>query len=279
MSGDAKPRNEKRKRFYRLYDSPRYNASGREIINHAEVCRDSGAHILTPPSLFERGFRQYSIRPRFHVSKRLGRTPYDIEFYSGYLFVSERAKQVFDGLNQTDFTYLSVDTEFDTGFDPVNYWLCDVVSVLDAINEERSTVASEVRKDGLKFHKLMGSYSLAIDETIVGEHCAFRLKTAPPTVICNERFKAAVKKAGLTGLSFSDVFEPSFDRIGTVKSIIPAGTSWQGRITPQGSGKDIIFGPEALENSDKVPAVGQTVRVYGQRSRYGHHVATRVLQV
>jgi hypothetical protein len=82
-----------------------------------------------------------------------------------YWLVSDRAKQLLDGISETDFAYLPVDTEVDTGSEPVTYWLCDAVIVLDAVDEARSAVRSATADDGSKIHVMAGHPpSLAFDE-------------------------------------------------------------------------------------------------------------------
>jgi hypothetical protein len=88
----------KTEQFYRLTYPPRELPSGREFLNQGEVCRGSGSVILAVPSRFQRGFRNYSVRPRFLVSKRLGRKPYDVEPYSEYWLISDRAKKLIPAL-------------------------------------------------------------------------------------------------------------------------------------------------------------------------------------
>ncbi len=209
MGPNAERKSSRRKaaKFYILRDPPREWPSGREFLNQEEVCRGSGSPILSAPSPFQRGFRDYAVRPRFRVGKRLGIKPYDVERYSEYWLVSDRAKQLFDEIHASDFTYLAVDTEFDPGSEPTTYWLCDIVTVLDAVDEARSAVQSRIADDGSKVHQMVGYASVAFDENLVGRHCVFRMKTNWPTLIGSESFKIAFKQAGLTGISFKEAFE------------------------------------------------------------------------
>jgi Protein of unknown function (DUF1629) len=75
---------------YRVSSRP----CGIKFLNEAEVFANGPPLILTPPGAFERGFRSYPVTPRFHVSKRFGRMPWDIERYDSYWLVSDHAKQV-----------------------------------------------------------------------------------------------------------------------------------------------------------------------------------------
>ena len=153
----GKSRSRKEREFYILRYPPVEFSSGREFLNEDEVCCGSGSRILAAPSPFQRGFRDYSVRPRFRISKRLGRKPYDVEPYSEYWLVSDRAKQLFDKIREADFAYLAVDTEVDPGSEPETYWLCDIVSIVDAVDEPRSAAKFYVAEDGSKRHELMGN--------------------------------------------------------------------------------------------------------------------------
>jgi hypothetical protein len=270
----AKSLGSKERKFYELlYPLVEYS-SGRKFLNEEEVCSGSGSPILSVPSRFQRGFRNYAIRPRFRISKRLGRKPYDVELYTDYWLVSDRAKQLFDRISTTDFTYLAVDTEFDSGCEPTTYWLCDIVTVLDALDESRSVVESWILRDGSKMHHTRSS--LAFDEKLVGPHSIFRMKTSTPTLICDERFKAGFKQCQLTGLRFRDPFEPPFDKVGTVTALPQAHPPRFGTIKPEGRGKEVLFQEKALDGLDGLLDVGETVRVIGRRSVYGCYIATRL---
>jgi cold shock CspA family protein len=260
-----KPSDDKARQFYQVGWRYGERQPGRVFLNEEEVCRNSGEAFIRPPSPFQRGFRDYAVKPKFRLGKRFGKTPCDVEPYGDYWIVSDRAKQVFDALAKTDFAYLAVDIEADRDTEPAVYWFCDIVPVLDALDEARSVVrALMIHKDGSKIHDT-GKCSLVFDETIVGQHCIFRMRTSFMTLICNERFMTAVKQAKLTGLSFWDAFEPPFDKIGTVTALPPFG-----KIKPQGRGAEIFFHQKQLEALGVPLRIGQTVRAQCRRNRYGY---------
>jgi hypothetical protein len=261
----------KAKKFYELRCALVEYSSGREFLNEDEVCAGSGSKILSAPSRFQRGFRNYAIRPRFRISKRLGREPYDVEFYGDYWLVSDRAKQLFDKICEADFSYLAVDTEVDPGFESTTYWLCDIVSMIDALDESRSAVKRWIDRDGSWFHLTGIDASLAFDENLVGAHSVFRMTTSFTTLICDERFKTEFKQSKLTGLRFKEAFEPPFDKVGTVTALPPR----IGTIKPEGRSKEVYFSEDALDGLDAPLKIGETVRVIGRRGEYGYR-ATRV---
>jgi hypothetical protein len=117
--------------------------------------------------------------------------------------VSDRTKRLFSNLSKTDFAFLPVDSEVDVGVEPVTIWLCDIIPVLDAIDDSRSRVDAVVGDSGERIHKIIANGSLIFDEEVVGSHHSFRLTSNFLTVVCDEIFKNAIIEAGLTG-SFRD---------------------------------------------------------------------------
>jgi hypothetical protein len=270
--------------FYLVDNWARATASGKEFLNEADVCWGSGATILSPPSIWDRGFRPYTVRPRFRISERLGRRVPDIEKYGGYWLISEAAKQVLDTVSPDDFTYLPIDVEVDPGCDPVSYWLCDIVTILDAVDEEQSErLRIEFNDQGQKLHNILYA-STVFHESVVGSHNAFRLFTSPDEIVCTEGFKEAYKAAGLKGQLFLPAYEPPFETTGTIRevspSIRPGGRSW-GLIKPDGRGATIVFGFEAVDVENGAPTVGQRVHVRGHRMKFPSRgrVADRVTRI
>ncbi len=121
-----------------------------------------------------------------------------------FWLVTDRAKAALTELSKTDFKFLAVDTEVDPGQPPLVLWLCDIATVLDAIDESRSQVESGLSDEGYKVHWVSGISRLTFDEAVVGEHHAFRLLTNYTVIVTDDIFRDTIRKAGLTGLSYRD---------------------------------------------------------------------------
>jgi hypothetical protein len=212
--------------------------------------------------------------------------PPDVEGYLDYWFISDAAKRFLDEVSPADFAYLAIDVEVDPGCEPATWWLCDIVNVLDAIDEAQSTgLRSELNDAGRKVHKNLIGGSAVFDERIVGSHHVFRLATSPFTIVCTSCFKDAFKKAGLKGQTFLPAFEPWFDTSGTVTLAVPAAPRerggwrpWRGAVTLEDSGKVMNVLDHALDDKESPPDVGEKVRVRVKRMKWPgrHWTVTRV---
>jgi hypothetical protein len=196
--GQIKPQ-----KFYLISHRSHSTQAGREFLNKKAF----PGWGLQPPSRFDRGFRDYPVRPRFYISRRLGRKLQDFEKFGEYWMLSERARSVLLSISETDFQFFAVDTEVDPGHEPVALWLCDVIPVLDAVDKSRSNVDTVLNDLGEITHLVSGRSSLFFDENIVDSHSAFRPRTAYGFIVCNEFFKKTIRENALTGLSFRDAIK------------------------------------------------------------------------
>jgi hypothetical protein len=86
------------------------------------------------------------------------------------------------------------------------FWLCDVVRVLEAVDEEASqiTIFSE-KTSGEKRYSPPGlGESVVFREDVVGSAHVFRLTHTESSIFCDQEFKDACKAAGLKGVRFRE---------------------------------------------------------------------------
>ena len=82
-------------------------------------------------------------------------------------------------------------------------WFCDVVRVLDALDEERSTARIGTADNGGKIYVFGLEARLVFRESAIrDDQRAFRMKYREFTVVCDQDLMKACKAAKLSGISF-----------------------------------------------------------------------------
>jgi hypothetical protein len=214
MSSDkAKPATRQRKsreqKFYSMtYDYARRGKAGFILENAATLAPGEG--ILRVPR-GRRGFPDYPETPRFLFDESRGPLPKDLELCHEYWLVSDRAKSVFEALDRTAFAFAACDIRVPQGdYNGPPYWLCDIIRVLDALDEARSRVTIRIREEerypdfGKKYYSIAGGGELAFRRDAVGDAHVFRMEYMEYIIICDQTTKDACKAAGLKVIRFND---------------------------------------------------------------------------
>ena len=197
------------RKFYRMtFDYNRRGKQGYFLENLLSLAPDE--KVLRAPS-GRRGFPDYPEAPRFLLDGKLGRLPQDLELFHGFWLVSDRTRSVFEAVDPAGFAFLACDVRVPRGdYDGPPYWLCDVIRVLDALDEARSRLKIGIREDaryedfGKKYYSLAGGGELVFREDAIGDAHVFRMQYLHRTVICDQTMKDTCKAAGLKGIKFDD---------------------------------------------------------------------------
>ena len=161
---------------------------------------------MLPPE-GRRGFRDYPVAPVFLTDEKLGRTDRDFESESEYWLITDRMKSALEEVDPAAFAFLKCRTKLSDGTDGPRRWLCDVVRVLDALDEERSVIKIETADNGSRIYDLFGRRSLIFNPDAVGQHHVFRMRYYEPGIICDEELKRVCKANKLTGMRFKNAVE------------------------------------------------------------------------
>lgn len=171
------------------------------------IVMENGEFLSRGRSVFStwegaRGFSHaYPEPPRFRHEKRKGGPPRDFNTFSGFWLVSGRMKGVLEVIDSDAFEFVRCDFHAFDGMISPDFWLCDVVRVMDALDESASDVQIIVR-DGRKIYNLMGSVCLIFRSDIVGNARVFRMEYSQDSIFCDEFMRTACKQAGVTGVQF-----------------------------------------------------------------------------
>jgi hypothetical protein len=148
----------------------------------------------------------------FVFDRSAGSLPYDLEPYYGWWLISDRTKAVFERIDPEAFVFVPCRVRAPHGnYDGPAYWLCDVVRVLDALDEARSRLIIRIEDDpwslrfGKKVYVAMPGSKLVFTDAAIGKAHIFRMAHDEATIICDQDMKGACKEAGLKRIRFDDV--------------------------------------------------------------------------
>ncbi|MVT71677.1 DUF1629 domain-containing protein [Bradyrhizobium cajani] len=188
------------RRFYVVGLDFRFQtAPGWEMENLAAVAGER--EVLIAPR--GRGFPPFPEPPRLVIDNSLGRAPRDWELFHDYWLASDRMKNLLERLDLEGVRFVRCETRYRDGRAAPTYWLCDVIRVLDAVDEAKSVLKIEHPTPDRKVYNLSGRSSLLFKEDSVGAAHIFRL-CFYPMIVCDQVVKDACKEAGMRGIGFTD---------------------------------------------------------------------------
>ena len=164
----------------------------------------------SPPLVREpRGYRDaYKVRPRFVFGRDKGRFPNDLERFHDHWIVSDRMKSVMEQVDSDAFDFAACDIILKDGSPGPRYWLCDVVRVLDAVDETISNVRFSKNPGEAKIYAIIGNSLIHFRNDVVGSAHIFRLKYNLYHVAVDDTFKNACRAAGLKGIHYDEISDP-----------------------------------------------------------------------
>ena len=195
-------RKPKARKFYQV--RPDFRSAGLAGFQVENLSRLLLGRLALGPAPGRRGFPSYPEAPRLLFDKKLGRAPRDLEQYHDYWLISDRMKTVLEAVDPDGGAFVRCEVRLRDGEPGPAYWLCDVIRVLDAVDEAASQLMI-LERAGQKLYAIMGGTKLTFREDAVGSAHVCRLTYSIATVICDQTFKDSCKSAGLKGIAFTDV--------------------------------------------------------------------------
>lgn len=193
--------------FYFLEPS-RWNdgiGHGLQFANQAALCRP-GMHTVDPPNGDP---AQYSERPHLVHVPAEGGLPRDFEVYASIWIVSQALKDVFDAVDPQGFAFAACDFTLADGTPGPQYYLCNVIRELDALDAAASRVKVKVEHDfiteqDVAFYSIAGGASLVFNKDVVGGAHIFRQPNSGFDPICDRAMADALNQAALDGVRLRD---------------------------------------------------------------------------
>ena len=201
------------RKFYKVSCRVRSRAGRYALLNGDRLFPENpwGAPAQNPSAFLRPGvpLQDFPEAPVFLADAKLGPIHWDFEVDTGYWFISDKMKTVLQAVDPEAFAFLQCHVRSPDGQECPVRWLCDVVRVLDALDEEKSEASSKwygkplvcVAKNGSKFYN-PSTEALFFKESVVGNCHAFRMKYGHESVIFDEEMRQTCKSAQLSGIRF-----------------------------------------------------------------------------
>ncbi|MGH8037709.1 MAG: imm11 family protein [Stenotrophomonas sp.] len=180
---------------------------GLEIANE-EALVSPGMQGVAPPTGEP---DQYPERPHLvHVPEK-GGMPRDFEELAGIWIVSQALKDVFASVDQDAFAFVACDFTLADGSPGPQYYFCDVIRTVDALDVPASRVKVKVDHNFITgqdepFYSILGGASLVFNkERVRGAHI-FRQPNSGLDPICDRVMFDALAQAHLTGVDLKDAY-------------------------------------------------------------------------
>jgi hypothetical protein len=191
---------------FRVRGAPGYKLENRSALLQGRLS-------LSPP-VGRRGFPDYPEPPQFLFDEKLGHFPRDLEQCSSFWLVSDRMKTVLQFVDPEGFAFLPCEVRLADGEPGPVSWLCDVLRVLDAVDEAASRLQIKyLPQYNAKTYQLAGGAHLVFREDVIGAAHIFRLAHLTPAIFCDQQIKDACKAASLKGVRFVELKDQAASRM------------------------------------------------------------------
>lgn len=181
---------------------------GLEIANEEKLI-SPGMYVVAPPTGEP---DQYPERPHLLHDPEKGGMPRDLEELAGIWIISEPLKQVFEQVDPEAFAFVECDFSLADGSPGPQYFLCNVVRTLNALDVAASRVKIRYEHDyqtgqDVKLYSIAGGASLVFDQQVVANACIFRQEDIGAPPVCDRVMFDALAARNFTGVELRDVAE------------------------------------------------------------------------
>ncbi len=200
----SKQKKIQRKFFLAAMDISRSDAAGVLLANEEKI---GGPGVLMIRDCEQRGFHKLAAKPHFILDRKLGLRVRDVEFYGPVWLVSGRAKSCFEAADKQAFDFCACDIENRNEPKDTDYWLCDVVRIIDAIDASGPNIKKEYDGVGRLFYPLAFSHKITIKEDVESNYHVFRPQHMEMDVFVDNEVISLCRKNKISGLKFYDLLK------------------------------------------------------------------------
>ncbi|MBO9738884.1 DUF1629 domain-containing protein [Xanthomonas axonopodis pv. begoniae] len=180
--------------FYILQPDMRSGGRGHGVQFVNENSVPFPAYLSSPPE--SGGIAMLHEVPRLRHDHRNGDMPRDLDSgFKDYWLVSEPLKHVFQTVDPEGFSFAPCEFLLEDGSQAPPHYLCEVVRILDAIDETASRVKVLTGYPNGKYYSIAGGADLAFEKEVIGSAHVFRTPYTADA-FCDHILRDALRASG-----------------------------------------------------------------------------------
>ena len=179
------------------------NPAGLVLLNESNLVLP-GMVVFGLKDMRFRGIPKVTEIPSFKHIKKEGPYPRDIERYGSFWIVSKKLKDIFCAFDPDAFDFLECELNANGTSTIGEYWICDVIRVIDAIDEAKSELFVHY-VGGEKHYNFLSSGKISLNEFAVKGHRVFMVDHCWPHVMCDEELVKICKSEKIKNIYFQKV--------------------------------------------------------------------------
>ena len=194
--------------YYILDASWCSNASEYTILNESKLIegrspRSSPIFAAIP---WHPGFWPMSEKPVLQIKEKPRKMPKDIDYCGGYWLVSEKCKTFFEDIDPLAFEFVECDCLDVNGIPIKPRWFCDVIRVVDALDEQKTKVTIKAPEGWHKSYEIEVTSNLYFRKSVIPDNChIFKMAFYEETCIIDRPFRDRLKSVHITNSRVTDV--------------------------------------------------------------------------
>jgi hypothetical protein len=177
-----------------------YRAPDFEWVNEKELKVPGYLGLAPGPHEQGAGFSPFVAPPRIVFSKKGKRPPLDFNLFGRIWLISDRFKGLLEAFDREAFEFVRTDTAYDGGTrEGPPFWFCDVIRVLDCLDEDRSTIHYQ---ENITWKVYAALAKIVMRPEVVATAHVFRLRYYSGRVLVDDVFRGIVHANKVTGFIF-----------------------------------------------------------------------------
>ena len=194
--------------YYILDASWCSNASEYTILNESKLIegrplRSSQIFAAIP---WHPGFWPMSEKPVLQIKEKPRKMPKDIDYCGGYWLISEKCKTFFEDIDPLAFEFVECDCLDVNGSPTKSRWFCDVIRVVDALDEQKTKVTIKTPEGWHKSYEIEVTSNLYFRTNAIPANChIFKMAHYHGMRIVDRQLRDGLKNERMTNIRLTNV--------------------------------------------------------------------------